>query len=219
MQQAEIKQIEWPYFSLKRLLDITISLNLLFLCMPLMVLIALAIKIQSPGPIIYKQIRIGKNGRPFPMFKFRSMYESNNTAVHKKYAQRLIRENLSPQDIGSHSLKMNGDKRITPIGQIIRSLSLDELPQFFNVLRGEMSIVGPRPPMPYEYELFADWHKKRQTVLPGITGLWQVAARNHVSFDEMVRLDLFYIDHMGLLFDLDIMLRTPFVMLQGKGGG
>lgn len=219
MQQAEIKQIEWPYFPLKRLLDITISFILLFLCAPLMVLIALAIKIQSPGPIIYKQIRIGKNGRPFPMFKFRSMYERNNTAVHKKYAQRLIRENLSPQDIGSHSLKMNGDKRITPVGQIIRSLSLDELPQFFNVLRGEMSIVGPRPPMPYEYELFTDWHKKRQAVLPGITGLWQVTARNHVSFDEMVRLDLFYIDHMGLLFDLDIMLRTPFVMLQGKGGG
>lgn len=207
------------YSPLKRFVDITVAFGLLLLFSPLMLLIALLIAWQSPGPVIYKQERIGKNGRPFTMLKFRSMRVHNNTTIHRDHVQRLIRGNVSPQDLGTQSLKIKGDERIFPVGQLIRSLSLDELPQFINVLRGDMSLVGPRPPMPYEYELFKDWHKQRQAVLPGITGLWQVIARNEVRFDDMVRLDLEYIDAMNLWLDLSIMIRTPLVMLNGKGGG
>lgn len=219
MQQVETKRIEANYLPVKRLLDVTAAIFLLLLFAPLILAIIAAIKIQSPGPIIFKQNRIGLQGRPFTMFKFRSMHTNNNPQVHQEHVKRLIQQNLSPKELGTSSLKLNTDQRITPIGKWIRALSLDELPQLINVLKGEMSIVGPRPPMPYEYELFKEWHKQRQSVLPGLTGLWQVTARNEIPFDDMVRLDLLYIEQMNLWQDLWIMVQTPIVMLKGKGGG
>jgi lipopolysaccharide/colanic/teichoic acid biosynthesis glycosyltransferase len=209
------------YLLLKRVVDISVASFLLVLFGPLMLLIALAIRLYSPGPVLFRQERVGKDGTLFYMLKFRSMRVGSDTQAqqHREHVQRLIKENVRPEDLGAASLKLNGDRRITGLGRILRKLSLDELPQLINVLRGEMSIVGPRPPLPYEYELYNGWHKQRMQVLPGITGLWQVTARNRVSFDEMVHIDLEYIESMNLWLDLQIMVRTPVEMVRGKGGG
>jgi lipopolysaccharide/colanic/teichoic acid biosynthesis glycosyltransferase len=207
------------YVRIKRALDVALVLALLPLLAPLMALIAIAIMIYSPGPIFYRQQRIGRGGRAFEMLKFRSMHVGSSTVSHREFVQRMIRENLRPEDVGLKVLKLPNDQRITKPGKLLRTLSLDELPQFINVLRGEMSIVGPRPPLPYEYELYSEWHRQRLDVLPGITGLWQVTAHNQVSFDEMVQLDLNYITSMSPWLDLKIMLLTPVEMLRAKGGG
>lgn len=207
------------YLPLKRALDILVASVLIVLFGPLMLAIAIGIQIASPGPIFYRQRRIGKNGKLFWMLKFRSMQVANNPDLHREYVQRLIKKNVQPNSIGVKTLKLEGDPRITGVGKYLRKFSLDELPQFFNVLKGEMSIVGPRPPLPYEYEVYKPWHKGRMAVLPGITGWWQVGAHNTVSFDEMVQIDLQYIRSMNLLLDLQIMLLTPIEMVRGKGSG
>jgi lipopolysaccharide/colanic/teichoic acid biosynthesis glycosyltransferase len=180
-------------------------------------MIGLAIKLHSPGPVFYRQQRIGKHGRAFDMLKFRSMRVNNDPNFHKQHVQALILNNTKPDQLGQETLKLAADPRITGLGKVLRKLGLDEVPQFINVLRGEMSIVGPRPPLPYEYELYSAWHKQRLAVLPGITGLWQVTAHNKVSFDEMVEIDLNYIKQMNLLLDLRIMLLTPIEMFRAKG--
>jgi lipopolysaccharide/colanic/teichoic acid biosynthesis glycosyltransferase len=207
------------YRPLKRTVDLVCASGLLLLFGPLMALIAIAIKLYSPGPVFYRQPRVGKHGVTFMMLKFRSMHVGNHSEFHRKHVERLIRENVRPEDLGAPSLKIKRDPRVTGLGRWLRALSLDELPQFINVLQGEMSLVGPRPPLPYEYELYQDWHKHRLSVLPGITGIWQVTARNQVAFDDMVRLDLAYIETMSLWLDLTILVRTPLAMLTGKGGG
>ncbi len=207
------------YLVVKRVFDIFAALALLVIFGPLMIIVALAIKLFSPGPILYRQTRIGKNGKPFEMLKFRSMRLENVPDLHREYVRKLILENSAPQDLGKKTLKLESDPRITGLGKYLRRFSIDELPQFINVLRGEMSIVGPRPSLPYEFELFKDWHKKRVLVPPGITGLWQVTARNKVRFDDQVRIDLKYIQNMNLLLDLQIILMTPFEMINSKGGG
>ncbi len=203
----------------KRALDILISAVLLILFSPVMLLISIGILISSPGPIFYRQTRIGKNGKPFRMLKFRSMQVTNNPDLHREYVQKLIRENTGPATLGQTSLKIIGDPRITGLGKYLRKSSLDELPQFFNVLKGEMSIVGARPPLPYEYEVYSDWHKQRLQLAPGITGLWQVMAHNTVAFEDMVKMDLEYIRTMNLWLDLKIMLLTPVEMIRGRGSG
>lgn len=207
------------YRTLKRPIDIVLACGLLVLFGPLMVLIAIAIKLHSPGPVLYRQQRIGRDGVPFTMLKFRSMRLNNDGDVHRRYMQRLITQNIRPEDLGVQSLKLERDPRITGLGKLLRKIGLDELPQLFNVLRGDMSLVGPRPPLPYEYELYTERHKQRLQVVPGLTGLWQVTAHNLVSFEEMVQLDLDYIETMSLWLDLEIMLSTPKEMLRGKGGG
>lgn len=204
---------------LKRPLEMGFALALLVLFGPLMLGIALGIRLFSPGPIFYRQQRIGKNGQPFSMLKFRSMRLENSPDLHREYVQRLIRENVDPKTLGTGSLKLQSDPRITGLGRILRKLSLDELPQLFNILNGEMSLVGPRPPLPYEYEVYSDWHKQRLAVLPGITGLWQVTAHNTCSFEDMVRLDLQYIETMSFWGDLMLMIMTPIEMIRGKGSG
>jgi lipopolysaccharide/colanic/teichoic acid biosynthesis glycosyltransferase len=209
----------FQYEYIKRLLDIVLVLVLLMLFALPMILIAVAIKLYSPGPIFYRQQRIGKDGKPFIMHKFRSMHVGNNSEVHARHMRRLILENKRPEDLGGESLKLKDDPRITGLGRLLRKCGLDELPQFFDVLRGDMSLVGPRPPLPYEYELYDEWHKARLRTRPGITGLWQVTAHNRVSFDEMVLIDLQYIAAMTLWIDLKIMLLTPWEMFRGKGGG
>ena len=191
---------------------------LLLITSPLFIFFCISIKLHSPGPVFYTQERVGKNGRLFRIIKFRSMRVNADTNFHKEYMQRVIQHNVSPAELGKKSLKLDAaDPRITGLGKVLRTSGLDELPQLINVLKGEMSIVGPRPPIPYEVEIYEAWHKQRLDVLPGITGLWQVTAHNLVPFDEMVKIDIDYIRRANLWLDLKIMLLTPLEMLRKKG--
>jgi exopolysaccharide biosynthesis polyprenyl glycosylphosphotransferase len=202
----------------KRTFDVLITSIILVFALPIMAIVALAIKLDSRGPVLYRQKRIGEQGQTFFMLKFRSMYVNNNDAIHREYVKKLIQENTSLPN-GAGSLKMERDPRITRVGQFIRKTSLDELPQFFNVLRGEMSLVGPRPPIPYEVEVYQKWHTRRFEAIPGITGMWQVYGRNRVSFDEMVRMDIDYIERQSLWLDIKLLIQTPLVLLTGRGAG
>jgi exopolysaccharide biosynthesis polyprenyl glycosylphosphotransferase len=207
---------------LKRLFDAVATALALLLIAPLLLAVAILIKLDSPGPVFFRQKRIGESGNRFTMLKFRSMRADADPEVHKAYIQRLIEQNISLDQVnknGQHSLKMEDDPRITRLGRFIRKTSIDELPQLFNVLRGDMSLVGPRPPLPYEMEMYQEWHKRRLEVPPGITGWWQVKGRNRVSFDEMVRMDIYYIEHNSLWLDLKILFLTPWAVISGKGAG
>lgn len=204
------------YTAMKRAIDVLLVLVSLPIWAVVFSLVAILIKLFSPGPILYRQERIGLNGDSFVMFKFRTMTQGNTNSAHREYVQRLIRENLRPEDLGVQSLKIATDTRITRIGKLLRATSLDELPQLLNVLRGEMSLVGPRPPLPYEYEVYSSEHKRRMNIRPGITGLWQVTAHNRVSFEEMVEIDLAYATAMNPLLDLLIIALTPWAMLNGE---
>jgi len=206
------------YLRIKRTTDVVLSVAALMILMPLLVTLALAIKLHSPGPVLFRQPRIGKDGKPFTFLKFRSMRVDADTAIHRAHMEQLIKNGSSTPANGK-SAKMEKDPRITGLGRILRKTSLDELPQFINVLRGEMSLVGPRPPIPYEVELYQDWHKRRLEALPGITGWWQIKGRSRVSFDDMVRMDIYYIEHRSLWLDLKIIAMTPLAMLHGQGRG
>lgn len=206
----------------KRAFDLVATVLLLVLLSPLLLAVSVLIKLESKGPVIYRQVRIGEGGHPFTMFKFRSMRAGADPAAHRAHVARLIEQNLRPDQLGAESngsLKMDNDPRITRVGRVIRKFSIDELPQFINVLRGEMSVVGPRPPLPYEVELYQPWHRRRLETPPGVTGLWQVKGRNQVSFDEMVRIDLYYAEHRSFWLDLRIVLMTPLAAISGKGAG
>lgn len=211
------------YFTFKRAADVVGSLTGLIIFSPLFFIIPILIKISSKGPIIFKQERLGLNGKKFLFFKFRSMKVDSNSDVHKKYVTDLINgqqshKNGNGNEGSNGAYKMENDDRIFPLGQFLRKLSLDELPQFMNVLKGEMSLVGPRPPIPYELESYDIWHKRRLLqVRPGITGLWQVEGRSSCTFDEMVRLDLKYIRKQSLWLDIKILLQTPWVVFSGRG--
>lgn len=199
----------------KRVTDFILSAIGLIMLSPLFLIIAVLIKTTSRGPVIFKQIRVGKNGKPFPFYKFRSMYQLNGEdAERKEMMIRFIKENKSQ----SSDTKVINTSRVTWIGRILRRTSLDELPQLFNVLAGDMSLVGPRPCIPYEFENYQDWHKKRVYVLPGCTGLWQVSGRSMVSFDDSILLDLCYVYTMNLFMDIKIILKTLPVMFFSKGG-
>jgi exopolysaccharide biosynthesis polyprenyl glycosylphosphotransferase len=207
---------------IKRIFDILAVTFGLIILSPIFALIAVCIKIDSPGPVLYKQKRLGENGQIFTMYKFRSMVKDTDSNIHRNHVTRLIQENIGPEMLNENSgstIKLDKDPRITRIGNTIRKASLDELPQLINVLRGDMSLVGPRPPLPYEVELYNEWHMKRFEAPPGITGLWQVKARNQVSFDEMVRLDMQYIENYSMWLDISIILQTPIAMIRAKGAG
>jgi len=207
--------------ALKRGIDIIGSLFGIFLSLPLMLGAALVIKITSPGPIIFKQYRFGKKGIRFLFYKFRSMQWNVDDQIHREYVTHLIKGNLDKINQGDAEkplYKMKSDNRVTKVGRIIRKLSIDELPQFFNVLKGEMSLVGPRPPLPYEVEKYKPWHLRRVLeVKPGITGLWQVDGRSTTSFDDMVRLDLRYVQNWSLWLDIKILLKTVRAVIRPKG--
>lgn len=197
----------------KRVFDVTATLvGLVVLAIPFL-LIALIIKLTSKGPVFYNHTRIGKDCKPFVFYKFRTMYAGNDDSSHRAFVADLIQG-----ESGDAVKKIENDPRVTSIGKFLRRTSLDELPQLFNVLKGDMSLVGPRPCMPYELEEYQDWHRRRLSVTPGCTGLWQVAGRSAVDFNDMVILDLFYIDNMSPLFDLRIIFRTLPVMLFARGG-
>ncbi|MGC8873002.1 MAG: sugar transferase [Chloroflexia bacterium] len=193
---------------LKRTLDIVLSLVVLAFGWPLFPIIALAIKLDSPGPVLFRQRRIGRRGRPFTLLKFRTMH-SNAEAEQERLAP--LNEATGPL------FKIRDDPRVTRVGRILRRTSLDELPQVFNILAGEMSWVGPRPGTPAEVAQYEPWHRKRLEVLPGLTGFWQVSGRSDLTFDEMVRLDLYYIENWNLWLDLVILLRTIPAVISGRG--
>lgn len=198
----------------KRVFDIVLTVaGLIILAIP-MGLIALVIKLTSKGPVLYAHMRIGKDCKPFKFYKFRTMYVDADDTAHREFVSDLIAAKKTDGAVK----KITNDPRVTPFGRFLRKTSLDELPQLFNVLKGDMSLVGPRPCLPYELEEYEDWHRRRLSVIPGCTGLWQVAGRSAVDFNDMVILDLFYIDNMSPLFDLRIIFRTLPVMLLAKGG-
>jgi len=210
-----------PLLMMKRGIDILVSALLCLLCLPLCLIIALAIKATSKGPVLFRQQRVGQHGRQFVFLKFRSMFANNDSSVHKEFVTKLINSETAHGRSGRGSdavYKLTSDKRITPLGKFLRRTSLDELPQFWNVLRGDMSLVGPRPPIPYELAAYQTWHRRRLLeVKPGITGLWQVMGRSSVNFDEMVRLDLRYATAWTPWLDLKILLRTPVAVIRGSG--
>jgi exopolysaccharide biosynthesis polyprenyl glycosylphosphotransferase len=203
----------------KRASDMIIASLTLALLSPFWLLIALLIKFDSKGPVFYAQERVGMDGRIFVVYKFRTMSMDADSDIHREYQRKFIAGHAEANvgDAGKPAYKLRNDPRITRIGRILRRLSLDEVPQLFNVLRGDMSVVGPRPPIPYEVEAYELRHRKRLEMKPGLTGLWQVSGRNRLPFEEMVKLDLFYIENWSLLFDLKIILRTVLVMLRGDG--
>ena len=206
---------------MKRMMDVVGSVVALVVFSPVFLIIACAIKATSKGPVLYEQRRVGQNGNSFMFLKFRSMYVNNDAAVHKEYVQRLIAGKADKQPSngnGQGVYKLTKDSRITRVGSFLRKTSLDELPQFWHVLKGEMSLVGPRPPVPYEVEAYDIWHRRRLLeARPGITGLWQVSGRSRVTFDDMVRLDLHYARTWSPWMDIKILLRTPAAVVLGEG--
>jgi lipopolysaccharide/colanic/teichoic acid biosynthesis glycosyltransferase len=201
--------------SLKKAIDISGSLAAMVLLSPLFLVIPILIKATSAGPVFFRQKRIGLSGKEFTFLKFRSMHVNCDPSIHREYVQNLIDSKIDEAD-GTYKIK--NDPRVTPIGRLLRKSSLDELPQFINVLRGDMSLVGPRPPIPYEFESYSVWHRRRLLdTKPGITGEWQVNGRSRTTFDEMVRMDLLYIRNRSLWRDLGILLKTPYAVISGDG--
>lgn len=201
----------------KRAMDVIGALAALIILSPFFLLIALAVRLSSKGPIWFRQQRVGQYGARFTFLKFRSMYVNNSSEIHKEYVKKLI-AGKADQKGRDGVFKIMNDPRITPVGRFLRRASLDELPQFINVLKGDMSLVGPRPPLSYEVEAYDVWHRRRLLeARPGITGLWQVNGRSRTKFDDMVRLDLQYARKQSLWLDLKILLRTPAAVLSGDG--
>ena len=204
---------------IKRTFDLIAAALAILLLLPLWLFIALLIKLDSKGTVFYTQERVGMDGRLFLLYKFRTMTADADPEIHKEY-QRAFIEGRAEANLGDASkptYKLFADPRVTRVGKWLRRTSLDEVPQLLNVLMSDMSIVGPRPPIAYEVESYALWHRKRLDMKPGLTGLWQVSGRNRLPFDEMVRLDLYYIENWSLLLDVKIILRTVFVMLGREG--
>ena len=193
---------------LKRGIDVVLSLLLLILLTPLWTLVALLIKLDSPGPIVFKQLRVGKGGKPFQFYKFRSM---------RVKAEDAITELSDLNEVSWPLFKIKNDPRLTRVGRFLRRTSLDELPQLINILKGEMSLVGPRPPLPSEVEKYEPWHMKRLEAAPGLTGLWQVSGRSDLPFDEMVMLDIYYIENWSLGLDFRALLQTIPAVISGQG--
>ena len=204
---------------LKRGMDILLSFLLLTILSPLLLVIAVLVKLSSPGPVIFRQTRVGQMMKPFMINKFRTMYTDSHHGIHHDYVSWFIQSSGKPSENERKTLfKLTNDPRITPIGRLLRKSSFDELPQLWNVLVGDMSLVGPRPPLVYEFQQYKLWHRLRVLdTKPGITGLWQVTGRSRTSFDEMVRLDLRYAKTMSLRTDINILLATPGVVIEGKG--
>jgi len=204
---------------LKRVLDMTGSGMGILLLSPLLMAVALLIKCTSSGPVVFKQERIGLGGKRFMLYKFRSMHANNDSAIHQEFVKKLIAGEAIAAETGEPvSYKIKNDPRVTFIGRFLRATSLDELPQLYNVLLGDMSLVGPRPPLAYEVESYEAWHRPRIVeVKPGITGLWQVKGRSKTTFDGMVRMDLEYIHNWSFWLDVKLLLKTPAAVVTTKG--
>jgi exopolysaccharide biosynthesis polyprenyl glycosylphosphotransferase len=195
-------------FVLKRSFDLVVAGGLIVVLSPVMALIALAIRLSSRGPVVYRSMRPGIGGEPFPCLKFRTMYHD---AEHRQA------ELEDRNEKGGPLFKIRDDPRVTPVGRFLRRWSLDELPQLFNVIRGQMSLVGPRPLPQRDYDHLEDWHRKRYLVLPGMTGLWQISGRSELDFDELVRLDFLYLERWSVFVDLSILLKTIPAVVRARG--
>jgi lipopolysaccharide/colanic/teichoic acid biosynthesis glycosyltransferase len=203
----------------KRALDVVLSLTLLVMLAPVFLLIAALLKLTSPGSVFFRQERVGQMMKPFMMLKFRTMHENTDHVIHHQFVSSFIKSGARTDGVGTNGLfKIENDPRVTPVGRILRRMSLDELPQLWNVLRGDMSLVGPRPPLQYEVEQYQSWHRRRVLeAKPGLTGLWQVSGRSRTTFDDMVRLDLRYARSYSVWTDIKILLATPRAVISGKG--
>lgn len=199
---------QFVYHGIKRLFDIVAATCGIVILSPLMIIIAVLIKAEDHGPVFYKQVRVGKNGKTFKMYKFRSMFVN---------ADKMLDKLKEQNDVDGPMFKMKDDPRVTKIGHFIRKHSLDELPQFLNVLKGDMSLVGPRPPLPSEVEEYSEYDKQRLFVIPGCTGLWQATERNEVGFNEIVQLDIQYIQRASFTFDLWIICKTVAIVIKPNG--
>jgi lipopolysaccharide/colanic/teichoic acid biosynthesis glycosyltransferase len=204
---------------LKRGLDLLGSSVMLVCLSPLLVVIGAAVKLTSKGPILFRQERTGQFGETFTFLKFRTMYVDVDHSLHENYIDEFIKNGENGDSLKRDGIfKLSGDPRVTKVGRFLRKTSLDELPQFWNVVKGDMSLVGPRPPIPYELKRYSTWHKKRiLEAKPGITGLWQVEGRSQTSFDDMVRLDLQYAQNWSLRQDISLLIRTPLAVIKGNG--
>jgi len=220
------------YFACKRLLDILIAGSALIILSPLILVTAILVMLDSPGPAIFKQERVGLRRRTddqreaweasvFTFYKFRTMYRDADSDLHRTFFRAFIRNDhtgmVALQGEDTQVRKLTHDPRVTRVGGFLRKSSLDELPQLWNVLKGDMSLVGPRPPIPYEVDMYEPWHHRRLETKPGLTGLWQVTARSSADFDQMVRLDIQYIERQSFWLDLKILLKTPVAVLSSKG--
>ena len=212
--------INLGYLRAKRLLDIVFTLLILLPLCIVIVVVAVLIRLDSAGSIFFRQKRIGLNGREFEMIKFRSMYENSPDAPHRETIVKYMNGQKMHDDITTIKLqyKLSDDPRVTRVGRFIRKTSIDELPQFFNVLRGEMTLVGPRPPLPYEVELYTSHDRLRLCGKPGLTGIWQIYGRSRVTFQDMVEMDIDYLQHQSFWEDLKLIALTVPVMIWGKGG-
>jgi exopolysaccharide biosynthesis polyprenyl glycosylphosphotransferase len=205
----------------KRAFDLLAATVMLIVLSPVMLVVALLVKKSSSGPVLFAQERLGRDGKPFKFYKFRSMEHNSDDAIHRQFVAMFIGgddDGCVDSNAGDQVFKMKLDPRVTPIGSILRKTSLDELPQLFNIVMGDMSLVGPRPPIAYEIENYLPWHMERLKAVPGLTGLWQVSGRSSVTFEEMVRLDIRYINNWSPWQDFIIILKTIPVVLQGTGG-
>jgi lipopolysaccharide/colanic/teichoic acid biosynthesis glycosyltransferase len=203
---------------LRRSFDLVVSLALILLLSPLLIGVALAVRLESRGPALFRQRRVGYREAEFTLFKFRSMRVDADPRGHQEYVTALIKGESANQQGGRENLyKLAVDNRITPVGRWIRRWSLDELPQLFNVVKGDMTLVGPRPAIPYEVSEYPSWYRERFSVRPGLTGYWQVSGRSERTYEEMVRLDIEYAERRSLGLDLLILLKTPWVVLSRKG--
>ena len=205
----------------KRAFDLLAATVMLIVLSPVMLVVALLVKKSSSGPVLFAQERLGRDGKPFKFYKFRSMEHNSDDAIHRQFVAMFIGgddEGCVESNAGDEVFKLKLDPRVTPIGAMLRKTSLDELPQLFNIIMGDMSLVGPRPPIAYEIENYLPWHMERLKAVPGLTGLWQVSGRSSVTFEEMVRLDIRYINNWSPWQDFIIILKTIPVVLQGTGG-
>jgi lipopolysaccharide/colanic/teichoic acid biosynthesis glycosyltransferase len=201
----------------KRLFDVVMASACLLMMVPLLAAVAVLVRLTTPGPVVYRQTRLGRDRRPFTFYKFRTMYHGCGDEVHKRYVRRLITEDNPPAGGRRGLYKLEGDARITPLGRVLRQLSIDELPQLLNVIKGDMSLVGPRPPLTWEAELFQPPHDQRFLVTPGMTGLWQVSGRNRLTFRQGLDLDVEYVRRRSFALDLVILLKTIRVVLFDHG--
>ncbi len=206
------------YRASKRIFDLVVASVLIVCLLPVFFFCAVLVWRSSPGPVLFRQPRIGAKGREFTFLKFRSMRVDADPSIHREYVAKFINGEAEQHKAGNGSMfKLVADPRVTRAGQFLRKTSLDELPQLFNVVRGNMSLVGPRPPIPYELENYRPEHYRRLAVKPGITGLWQISGRSHTTFEEMIALDLEYIRRASLLTDLSVLIKTLPVVLNQRG--
>ncbi|HUN60369.1 MAG TPA: sugar transferase [Candidatus Sulfotelmatobacter sp.] len=215
---SRVAKKQWPA-AFKRAMDVVGSAIFLLIHSPILLVVAVAIKLTSKGPVIYKQERLGQFGEPFQCLKFRTMYVNNDPGIHREYIREFMAGRPHKKNDSQTAVyKITNDPRVTSVGRFLRRTSLDEFPQFWNVFCGEMSLVGPRPPLLYECEAYDVWHRRRiLDVKPGVTGLWQVFGRSRTSFDDMVRMDVRYCQRWSIWLDLKILLATPLAVLTGHG--